>query len=202
MLRQIHGTDSNEARYTKHGPAMARLNVDLSVNDYDRNLFEVRKLVLELRENEGMRHLILKILAMALYFDRKLLVEPTMDDEDRYDPDLLLRSDDYRPLLWVECGQCRVQKLDKITFRYYDARVIMMKATQREAIDIAQRCKGEVRRIQAIEFVGFDPGFVDKLAETVMGRNDIIAIISGDDLQIVAGGNTLQSKVYRIHESG
>jgi len=180
---------------------MARLNVDLSVNDYDRNLFAVRKLVLELRENEGVRHLILKILAMALYFDPKLLVEPTMDDEDRYDPDLLLRSDDYRPLLWVECGQCRVQKLDKITFRYYDAKVVMMKSTQREAREIAARCKGEVRRIGAIEFVGFDQGFVERMAETVMGRNDIIAIISGDDLQVVAGGVTLQTKVYRFQET-
>lgn len=201
MLGQIHGTESHEARDTKHGPSMARLNVDLSVNDYDRNLFEVRKLVLELRENEGMRHLVLKILAMALYFDRKLQVEPSMDDEERFEPDLLLRSDDYRPLLWVECGQCRVQKLDKVTFRHYDAKVIMMKATEREARDIATRCKGEVRRIQAIEFVGFDPGFVEAVGETLTGRNDIIAIISGDDLQVVAGGTTLQTKVYRIHET-
>ncbi len=177
---------------------MARLNIDLSVNDYDRNLFEVRKLVVELRENEGMRHMVLKILAMALYFDRKLLVEPSMDDEDRYQPDLLMRSDDYRPLLWVECGQCRVQKLDKVAFRYYDARVIVMKATEREARDLALRCQGEVRRLGALEFVGFSPGFVDAVASTLMGRNDIIAIISGQDLQVVAGGNTLQSKIFRI----
>ncbi|MBE7490384.1 MAG: YaeQ family protein [Planctomycetes bacterium] len=177
---------------------MARLNVDLSVNDYDRGLFETRKLVLELRENEGMRHLVLKILAMALYFDRKLQVEPGMDEEERYEPDLLLRGDDHRPLLWVECGQCRVQKLDKITFRHYDARVIMMKATEREANDIAQRCRGEVRRLSAIEFVGFDPGFVEALGETLTGRNDIITIISGHELQVVAGGTTLRSTIHRV----
>lgn len=176
---------------------MARLNVDLSVNDYDRNLFAERKLVLELRENEGMAHMALKILAMALYFDPKLQVEPNFEDE-KYKPDLLLRAEDGRPSLWIECGQCRVQKLDKVTFRYYDARVVMLKATQREARDIAQRCVGEVRRLQAVEFIGFDNGFVEALAQTVLGRNDIIAIISGDDLQVVAGDTTLRTTIHRI----
>ncbi|MBK9974854.1 MAG: hypothetical protein IPP14_08780 [Planctomycetes bacterium] len=60
------------------------------------------------------------------------------------------------------------------------------------------RCQGEVRRLGALEFVGFSPGFVDAVASTLMGRNDIIAIISGQDLQVVAGGNTLQSKIFRI----
>lgn len=176
---------------------MARLNVDLNVNDYDRELFETRKLVLELRENEGMRHIVLKILAMALYFDRKLQVEPNFED-DRFQPDLLLRADDGRPSLWIECGQCRVQKLDKITFRHYDARVVVIRATEREARDIAQRCVGEVRRLDAITFIGFDNGFVDAVAETLMGRNDIIAIISGDSLQVVAGGDTLSTRIHRI----
>jgi len=174
---------------------MARLNVDLSVNDYDRNLFETRKLVLELRENEGMGHIALKVLAMALYFDAKLQVEPAFEDE-KYKPDLLLRGDDGRPALWIECGQCRVQKLDKVTFRHYDARVVMIRATEREARDIAARCAGEVRRLDAITFVGFDSGFVDALSDTLMGRNDIIAIISGGSLQVVAGGATLTTRIH------
>jgi uncharacterized protein YaeQ len=128
---------------------MPRLNVDLSVNDYDRNLFAERKIVLELRDGESMQHIVLKILAMALFHDPKLLIEPTMDDEDRFKPDLLIRSDDGRPATWIECGQCRVQKLDKVTFKHYDARFFVVKRYEREAREMLERCRGEVRRVHA-----------------------------------------------------
>ena len=175
-----------------------RINVDLSINDYDRELFAERRIVLETRAGEAMPHIVLKIIAMALFHDPALQVEPTMDDDDRYKPDLLLRQDDHRPALWVECGQCRVQKLDKVTFRHYDAKVVMLKRSAREAREIMQRCRGEVRRIQAIEFIGFDSGFVESIAEALTGKNDIVAIISGDSLQVVVDGETYSSQIHRF----
>jgi uncharacterized protein YaeQ len=175
---------------------MPRLNVDLSVNDYDRNLFAERKIVLELRDGESMQHIVLKILAMALFHDPKLLIEPTMDDEDRFKPDLLIRSDDGRPATWIECGQCRVQKLDKVTFKHYDARFFVVKRYEREAREMLERCRGEVRRLHAVEFIGFDSGFVDRVADTLTGKNDVIAILSGNDIQFVAGGATHTSNIH------
>lgn len=175
-----------------------RLNVDLSINDYDRNLFAERKIVLETREGEGTPHIVLKVLAMALFHDPALQVEPTMDDEDRYKPDLLLRADDYRPSLWVECGACRVQKLDKVTFRHYDARVVLIKRTAREAREIMQRCEGEVRRLHAIEFIGFDNGFIENVADALTGKNDVVAVISETSLQLVVGGVTYASTIHRF----
>lgn len=177
---------------------MPRLNVDLSVNDYDRELFAERKIVLELREGEAFQHIVLKIVAMALFHHPKLLIEPTMDDEDRYKPDLLVRADDYRPALWVECGQVRVQKLDKVTFRHYDARVVVIKRLEREARELLERCRGEVRRLHAIEFIGFDSGFVDRVADTLTGKNDVVAIISGSLLQVVVGGTTFETTIHRF----
>jgi len=178
-----------------------RLNVDLSINDYDRELFAERKIVLETREGEGMPHIVLKVLAMALFHDKALQVEPAMDDDDRYQPDLLIRADDYRPALWVECGACRVQKLDKVTFRHYDARVVVIKRLEREARELMQRCLGEVRRLQAIEFIGFDKDFVENVAQALTGKNDIVAIISGTSLQLVVGGQTYTSTIHRFRSA-
>ena len=175
-----------------------RLNVDLSINDYDRELFAERRIVLETREGEGLPHIVLKILAMALFHDPRLQVEPTMDDDDRYKPDLLLRADDYRPKLWVECGSCRVQKLDKVTFRHYDAQVFLLKRTEREAREIMERCRGEVRRLHAIQFIGFDNNFVNNVADALSGKNDVVAIISGTSLQMVVGGMTYSSDIHRF----
>lgn len=175
-----------------------RLNVDLSINDYDRNLFAERRIVLETREGEGLPHIVLKILALAMFHDPALQVEPNMEDEDRYKPDLLLRAEDYRPALWVECGQCRVQKLDKVTFRHYDARVVMLRRTAREAREIMERCRGEVRRLHAIEFIGFDNNFIENVAEALTGKNDVVTVISGDSLQLVIGGTTFSTTIHRF----
>jgi uncharacterized protein YaeQ len=178
---------------------MPRLNVDISINDYERELFTERRTVLELREGEAMPHIVLKILGMALFHHPELLVEPTMGDDDRYKPDLLIRAEDYRPRLWVECGQCRVQKLDKVAFRHYDAKVVMLKRTVREAREVLERCKGVVRRLDAIEFIGFDSGFVDQIAAALTGRNDIIVIISDGVMQVRVGNTTAESKIHRLH---
>lgn len=178
-----------------------RLNVDLSVNDYDRELFAERRIVLETRPGEGTPHVALKIIAMALFHDPGLQIEPGMDDGDRYKPDLLVRQDDYRPKLWIECGQCRVEKLDKITFKHYDARVVLLKRTEREAREILERCSGRVRRLHAIEFLGFDNGFVESIASALTGKNDVIAVVSGASLQLVVGGETYSSAIYRFHEN-
>lgn len=179
-----------------------RLNVDLSVNDYDRELFAERRIVLESRPGEGLPHIVLKILAMALFHDPRLQIEPTMDDSDRYKPDLLVRQDDYRPKLWVECGQCRVQKLDKITFKHYDAKVMLLKRTAREAREILERCRGTVRKLESIEFIGFDNNFVDNAATALSGKNDIVAVISGVSLQLVIGGETYASTIHRFSSDG
>jgi uncharacterized protein YaeQ len=175
-----------------------RLNVDLSINDYDRDLFAERRIVLELRDGESMQHIVLKILAMALFHDRHLLIEPRMDDGERYAPDLLIRSEDGRPAVWIECGACRVQKLDKVTFRHYDARIVVIKRHEREARELLERCRGEVRRLQSVEFIGFDRGFVDRVADTLTGKNDVIAILSGGSMQLVVGGTTFESRVHRF----
>lgn len=174
------------------------MNIDLSVNNYDRELFETRKLIFEMRDGESPVHIALKLVSLALFFEQDMQVEPTMNDNYRFKPDLLTKFDDTRPKLWIECGQCRVQKLDKITFRYYDAEFILVKRSEREAREILDRCKGVVRRLSAITFVGFDSGFIESIGTRMMGKNDVIAIISGDDLSVVIAGDTFSTIVHKF----
>lgn len=175
-----------------------RMNIDLSVNNYDRELFETRKLIFEMRDGESPVHIALKLVSLALFFEQDMQVEPSMKDDYRFKPDLLTRFDDTRPKLWIECGQCRVQKLDKITFRYYDAEFILVKRSEREAREILERCKGVVRRLPAITFVGFDSGFIESIGTRMMGKNDVIAIISGDELSVVIAGDTFATIVHKF----
>ncbi len=173
-----------------------RLTVDLSVNDYDRELFAERKLVFEQREGEGLVHVMLKVLALALHYDPKLVVEPSFEDE--YKPDLLLRADDYRPALWIECGQVSTRKLDKITFRYNTSRFVVVKQTGREAQDLAERAAQDVRRHRVIEYLGFEKDYCARVAERLSGRNDLIVVRSGLSVQVVLAGVTEASQLFHI----
>ncbi len=176
-----------------------RINIDLCVNDYNRDLYAVRKQVFELRPNESFRHLVMKVLGLALHYDDRLLVEPPIND--RYKPDLMMTLDDGRPGLWIECGQCRVSKLDKLTFRHYDADVVVIQPTERRAREIMERCVGEVRRLNAITFIGFDAGFVDDISDRMIGKNDISVILSDNEIQLVIAGLTFSSRVHRFVQS-
>jgi hypothetical protein len=91
-----------------------------------------------------------------------------------------------------------VRKLDKISFRYYTTRFAVVKQLKREIDDLYERCQGEVRRLQVIEFVAFDANYCLRLAELLSGRNDVVVVVSGDSIQVVIGGITESSKLHRL----
>jgi hypothetical protein len=41
-----------------------------------------------------------------------------------------------------------------------------------------------------VSFIGFDSGFVYRVAHTLTGKNDLIPILSGYHIPFVAGGQT------------
>ncbi|MCA8938347.1 MAG: YaeQ family protein [Planctomycetes bacterium] len=174
-----------------------RQNFDVSINDYNRELFTEHKTVIEQREGESPTHLMLKILALALYFEPKILIEPS-DVDPTFKPDLLVRAIDGFPKLWIECGQVKTAKLDKLTNRYRDAKFVVVKRLEREIRDLCGRCEKEVRNPWILEYVGFDNDFVESVARNIHGRNDLTAILSGDDLTVVINGFEYNSKVHRL----
>lgn len=172
-----------------------RQNFDVSINDYNRELFTSFKTVLEMREGESPVHVLMKVLGATIYYEPGMLIEPA-DVDPQYRPDVLLRHGDGRPRLWIECGQVRTVKLDKLTSRYTDTQFVVVKKSAREAAMLLERCEKEVRRPTPIEYLGFDSGFAENCAAQVMGRNDCTAIISDQTLQFIINGNQYDSKLH------
>jgi len=172
-----------------------RQNFDISINDYNRDLFTSFKTVLDMKDGESPAHVLLKAVAAALFYQPGIMIEPVGDDP-QYRPDLLVNATDGRPEIWVECGQVRTVKLDKLTSRYGETRFIVVKKTKREAHDIFGRAEKEIRRHQNIEYVGFDGTFIDSAANHVMGKNDCIAIISDQSLQFIINGADFETQVH------
>lgn len=178
-----------------------RQNFDVSINDYNRELFTVFKTVLEQKDGESASHVLLKVLAATLYYEPGIVIEPN-DVDPQYRPDLLIKRVDGFPATWIECGNVRTVKIDKLTSRYVDAQVVVVKRLAREVNDLRERCEKEVRRPYNLTYVGFDKDFVDNAANHVMGRNDCTAIISDDTLQFIINGHDTTSHLHRAAHEG
>lgn len=172
-----------------------RQGFDVSINDYNRDLFTTFKTVLEMREGESAVHVLMKVLAATLYYEPGIQIEPAGADP-QYRPDLLLNAVDGTPQLWIECGQVRTVKLDKLTSRYGQTKFVVVKKSKREATELMSRAEKEVRRFHSLEYVGFDAHFAEGAALHVMGRNDCVAIRSDDHFQFIINGNEFATDIH------
>ena len=169
---------------------------DLSINDYNRELFTEFKTVVEQREGESAVHMIMKVLAVGLVYQDGILIEPNGIDH-QFKPDVLIRAVDGRPSFWVECGQVKTGKLDKLTNRYRDTDFLVVKRLEREIRDLKTRAEKDVRHPWRLEYLGFDPGFVESLAARVTGRNAMTLIRSDDQLTAILNDFSYESALYR-----
>src|SRR5690242_6952847 len=81
---------------------------------------------------ETWDHLALKLAASLFFFDSNPTIEmgathPALQGQDYY-PDLLVVDWTNQPTLWVECGKTTLHKLEKVSKRFRQARVIVLTA--------------------------------------------------------------------------
>lgn len=174
-----------------------RQNFDISINDYNRELFTEHKTVVEQKEDESATHILLKILGLILCYDSAILVEPS-DIDPTFKPDLLIKKIDGFPHIWIECGQVKTSKLDKLTHNYRDTTFYVVKRLEREIINLKLRCDKAVRNPWRLYYLAFDDGFVENLARNISGRNDCTTIISGNDLTFIINGFEYRTKIHRL----
>lgn len=178
-----------------------RMGFDISLNNFDRELYTTFKLVIEQRENESSEHILLKVLAACLFWQPGIEIEPPEVDPT-YRPDVLLRGDDGGPKIWIECGQVRTVKLDKLVSRYPQLQLVVVKRIQREVDDLFERCVKDVRRPYNLEYRAFGPHFIDRLATSVMGKNECTVLVSGGNLQVILNGADHSCQVYQRQHEG
>ena len=122
-----------------------------------------RKLILVSQESETLDHLALKLAGFVLFFNLNALVEissknPAISSQE-FKPDLLSLNDSGEIRLWVECGNVTTHKLDKLIRRNRNARIVVLKATPREAQNLRQALKkNEVNHSERVEIWAFPDG--------------------------------------------
>jgi len=82
------------------------------------------KIIIGQRETETPTHVLLKLFGYLLFFRERLQLEARLhDDNIPYLPDLVQFDYTLRAALWIECGECSVEKLDRLAVKVPEAAI-------------------------------------------------------------------------------
>jgi uncharacterized protein YaeQ len=153
----------------------AKYIFDLQSEDRRRAL--PRKLIIGQRENEGLRHVVLKLLAFAMFYRDRLQVEGNIhNDNIPFEPDLVQLDYTLRPVLWIECGDCGVSKLHKLAVKVPEAEIWVMKGSPLEARNLVAAMAKEDLRRDRYQVIGFDTEMIQEMCGLVRPRNELLLV--------------------------
>ncbi len=124
--------------------------------------------------DETLEHILLKFLAFLLFYSEDLLVEQAVDRQT-FQPDLVrLDPQSNQPVLWIDCGIIKQDKLLKICQKNRRCAVYVMQyPLRRLETYIASFNKRETPLLEPACGVTFDDGFLESLGESVRGNNEV-----------------------------
>jgi uncharacterized protein YaeQ len=138
----------------------------------DRRRSLPHKLIVGQRPTETPKHVLLKLFAYVLFHHDRLQLETELhDDNIPFVPDLAQLDYELRPVLWVECGECSVAKLDKLAVKVPEADIWIVKSAPAEAEPLWEAMrKAELRR-NRYRLLALDPGMFAEMQTLLTPRN-------------------------------
>lgn len=132
------------------------------------------KIIVGQKENESVKHVMLKFLAYVLFHRERLQIEPRLtDDNIPFEPDVIQLDYTLRPALWVECGECSVSKLHKLAVKIPDAEIWIVKRSLPEAENLFRTMEKEELRRNRYGILGLDSAMFDEMCEIIQPRNQL-----------------------------
>lgn len=126
-------------------------------------------------DTETIAHVLLKMLGFALFYRDRLQIEGDVhNDSIPFRPDLVWLDYDMRPKLWVECGECGVNKLDKLAVKVHDAEIWVLKKSPAEARQLMAAMAKENLRTDRYSILAFDEEMFAELSRLVAPRNHVV----------------------------
>ena len=151
----------------------AKYSFQLRSTDRRREL--PHKIIVGQRETETEAQVLLKLFGYLLFYSPRLQLEPRLhDDNNPYQPDLIELDYELRPTLWVECGDCSLEKLDRLAVKVPEAALWVVRRSAGEAEQLLRRMtKAELRR-DRYRIISVDEGMFEEAASLMRSRNEIV----------------------------
>jgi uncharacterized protein YaeQ len=145
--------------------------------DLSRKLVLVHEAV-----EEGATEVLLKMLAYLLFFRDRLEVGVNLrNDSIPYVPGLVQLDYTLRPVLWIECGACSVEKLDRLAVKVPEAELWVVQPSVEAAQALHQKMARHELRRDRYSLLAFDQGLIEELLGVLEPRNRVYWVGSGFD---------------------
>jgi uncharacterized protein YaeQ len=132
------------------------------------------RLILGQNLTETLAQVVLKLFAFLLFHRERLQIEPALhDDNIPFVPDLVQLDYTLRPALWIECGECSVEKLDRLAVKVPEAEVWVLKRSVAAAEQLHQSMARQGLRRGRYKLLGMDAAMFDEVEGLVQSRNEI-----------------------------
>ncbi len=133
-----------------------------------------RSVIIGRKDNETVVHVVLKIFGYILFFRDRLRLDARLpDDAISWVPDLSQLDYELRVKLWVECGECSINKLDKLAVKCPEAEIWVVTPSLEVAEDvIRQMAKHDLRRGR-YRVLGLDGDMFNEVVGLTGNRNEV-----------------------------
>ena len=151
----------------------AKYSFHLESRDCRRDL--PRKIIIGRQETETLAHVTLKFLAYLLFFRERLQIETNLhNDSIPFVPDIVQLDYELRPKLWIECGECGVNKLHKLAVKVPEAEIWIVKRSPAAAQHLFDAMAKEELRRDRYHLLGLDAAMVDEFCSLLLPRNELL----------------------------
>jgi uncharacterized protein YaeQ len=151
----------------------AKYSFHLTSQDRRRDL--PHKIILGQQDTETITHVALKFLAYLIFFRERLQIETNLHmDSIPFVPDLVQLDYELRPRLWVECGECGVNKLNKLAVKVPDSEIWIIKKSLPAAEHLFQSMAKENLRRNRYSLIALDEEMVEEFCSLIRPRNELL----------------------------
>ncbi len=150
-----------------------KYSFQLSSTDKRRDL--PGKIIIGQRETETTTHVLLKLFSYLLFFRDRLQIEPRLhDDNIPYLPDVVQFDYSLRPALWVEAGECTIEKLDRLAVKVPEAEIWVVRRSPTDVDHLLRLMAKHGLRRERYGLIGFDPEMFGEVEGLLRTRNELL----------------------------
>jgi uncharacterized protein YaeQ len=151
----------------------AKYSFHLQSQDRQRDL--PPKIIIGQQDTESITHVALKFLAYLIFFRDRLQIETNLHmDTIPFVPDLVQLDYELRPKLWVECGECTVNKLNKLAVKVPESEIWIVKRSLPAAEHLFQAMAKEELRRNRYHLIALDAEMVEEFCGLIRPRNELL----------------------------
>lgn len=132
------------------------------------------KLIIGRQDLESPWQVTLKMLAFCFFFRDRLQIDPDLkNDNIPFVPDLAQLDYSLNPVLWIECGECGVNKLNKLAVKVPEAEIWVVRKSLTDAHELLRAMGRDELRRNRYNLLAFDQTAFEEMSASMASRNQM-----------------------------